>query len=89
VDGLLETLGTYRFLFILTPYLSEYFAYLSQACKSDFIRLGFGPEKDVSVISSNAVDRKHATMLFVPLNPKTIRLMQSLVEKIVIVDGGK
>lgn len=68
---------------------SDYFAYLSQACKSDFIRLDFGPNKDVRVINSDAVSRKHATMLFIPPNPKTIRLMQSLVEKIVIVDGGK
>lgn len=75
--------------FISKLSFSEYFSYLSQVGKSDFIRLGFGPNKDVAVISSKIVDRKHATKLFVPPNPKTIRLMQSLVEKIVIVDGGK
>lgn len=41
------------------------------------------------MITSNVVDRKHATLLFVPHNPVFVRLMQSLVEKIVIVNDDK
>ncbi|KAI6191258.1 Integrin-alpha FG-GAP repeat-containing protein 2 [Aphelenchoides bicaudatus] len=72
---------------ISTGSSGNYFAYLSQACKSDFIRLDFGPLKNVSIMHSKGVDRKHSTLLFIPPNPKTIRLMQSLISKIIVVDG--
>ncbi|KAI6205834.1 Integrin-alpha FG-GAP repeat-containing protein 2 [Aphelenchoides besseyi] len=63
----------------------DIFAFLSQACQSHYIKLDFGPNKDVNIVASNMIDRRHATLLFVPNEPFSICLMQSLVEKIVVV----
>lgn len=65
----------------------NYFAYLSQACTPVLIRLDFGTTKDVRIIPSSMVDRKRSTLLFIPPNPKVVRLMQSLVQKVIVWDG--
>lgn len=49
------------------------------------MKLDLGVNKDVHVMNSQSTDRKHATLLFVPSNPLCVCLMQSLIQKIVIV----
>ncbi|CAD5227512.1 unnamed protein product [Bursaphelenchus okinawaensis] len=67
----------------------ENWALLSQACQSQYVRLDFGLSKNVKVVQSTVADRKYVTLLFIPPNPHSVRLMQSLVNKLVIVSGGK
>ncbi|KAI6243764.1 hypothetical protein M3Y99_00040400 [Aphelenchoides fujianensis] len=59
--------------------------FLSQACQDHYLKLDLGINKEVHVMNSHSTDRKHATLLFVPSNPLCVCLMQSLVQKIVIV----
>ncbi|CAD5234933.1 unnamed protein product [Bursaphelenchus xylophilus] len=67
----------------------ENWALLSQACQSQYVRLDFGQSKNVRVVQSTVADRKYGTLLFIPPNPYAIRLMQSLVSKLVMVTSEK
>lgn len=73
-------LFTYRF--------STNYALISQTDQNHYVRLDFGPSKDVKVIQSMINENAQCTQFVVPPHPFSVRLIHCLAEKIIVVNAG-
>ncbi|KAH7700193.1 integrin-alpha FG-GAP repeat-containing protein 2-like protein, partial [Aphelenchoides avenae] len=63
---------------------STNYALISQTDQSHYVRLDFGPSKDVKVIQSKINEDAQCTQFVVPPHPFSVRLIHCLAEKIIV-----
>lgn len=71
------------------PCFSTNYALISQSDQSHYVRLDFGPNKEVKVMQSMINQDTQSTQFVIPPHPFSVRLIHCLAEKIIVVNTGQ